>query len=108
MLPLYYFYWFRIDNKHMTEPWLDQALMDLSYMSVPFWRPLRIIPLENSDDLNDFFYIISNNIIISDLMFGKREDEGIPLYSLQQAEMNIYIYIVKFIYALRLELFLIS
>ena len=30
MLPPYYFYWFRIDNKHMTEPWLDQALMDSS------------------------------------------------------------------------------
>ena len=25
MLPPYYFYWFRIDNKHMTEPWLDSA-----------------------------------------------------------------------------------
>ena len=25
MLTTYYFYWFRIDNKHMTEPWLDQA-----------------------------------------------------------------------------------
>ena len=35
--------------------------------------------------------IVSNNIIISDLMFGKREEEGIPLYSLQQAEMIIYI-----------------
>jgi len=23
-------YWFRIDTKHMTEPWLDQALMDLA------------------------------------------------------------------------------
>ena len=28
MLPPNYFYWFRIDNKHMTEPWLDQALLD--------------------------------------------------------------------------------
>ena len=28
MLPPYYFYWFRIDNKHMAEPWMDQALMD--------------------------------------------------------------------------------
>jgi len=45
------------------------------------------------------------NIYIYIVKFGKREDEGIPLYSLQQAEMNIYIYIVKFIYALRLELF---
>ena len=34
MLPLYYFYWFRIDNKYMTEPWLDQALMDLAYRSL--------------------------------------------------------------------------
>ena len=33
MLPPYYFYWFRIDNKHMTEPWLDQALMDSAYRS---------------------------------------------------------------------------
>ena len=27
MLPPYCFYWFRIDNKHMTEPQLDEALM---------------------------------------------------------------------------------
>ena len=33
MLPPYYFYWFRIDNKHMTKPWLDQALMDSAYGS---------------------------------------------------------------------------
>ena len=33
MLPPYYFYWFRIDNKHVTESWLDQALIDLAYMS---------------------------------------------------------------------------
>ena len=33
MLPSYYFYWFRIDNKHMTEPWLDQALMYSAYRS---------------------------------------------------------------------------
>ena len=33
MLPPYYFYWFRIDNKHMTEPWLDQALMNSAYRS---------------------------------------------------------------------------
>ena len=33
MLPPQYFYWFRIDNKHMTEPWLDQALMDSAYRS---------------------------------------------------------------------------
>ena len=31
MLPPYNLYWFRIDNKHMTEPWLDQALMDSAY-----------------------------------------------------------------------------
>ena len=66
---------------------------------------LELFLLETQIFERFFFYIISNNIIISDLMFGKREDEGIPLYSLQQAEMNIYIYIVKFIYALRLELF---
>ena len=28
------FYWFRIDTKHMTEPWLGQALMDSAYSSV--------------------------------------------------------------------------
>ena len=28
MLPPCNFYWFRIDNKHMAEPWLDQALID--------------------------------------------------------------------------------
>ena len=28
MLPPDYFYWFRIDNKHKTEPWLDPALME--------------------------------------------------------------------------------
>ena len=27
------FYWYRIDNKHMTEPWLDQALMESVYKS---------------------------------------------------------------------------
>ena len=31
MLPSFNFYWFRIDNKHMTEPWLDQVLMDSAY-----------------------------------------------------------------------------
>ena len=34
MLPPYYFYWLRRDNKHMTEPWLDQALMDSTYRGV--------------------------------------------------------------------------
>ena len=33
-LPSYYFYWFRIDIKHMTEPWLDQAPMESAYRSV--------------------------------------------------------------------------
>jgi len=33
MLPLCNFYWFRIDTKHMTKPWLDQALMDSAYKS---------------------------------------------------------------------------
>ena len=33
MLSPYYFCWFRIDNKHMAEPWLDQALMDSAYKS---------------------------------------------------------------------------
>ena len=31
MLPPYNLYRFRIDNKHMTELWLDQALMELAY-----------------------------------------------------------------------------
>ena len=31
MLPPDYLYWIRIGNKHMTEPWLDQALMDSAY-----------------------------------------------------------------------------
>ena len=31
MLPPCNFYWFRIDTKHITEPWLDQTLMDLAY-----------------------------------------------------------------------------
>ena len=33
MLPPYYFYWFRIDTKHMTELWLYKALMDSAYYS---------------------------------------------------------------------------
>ena len=37
-----YFYWFRIDIKHMPEPWLDQGLMDSAYRSAPssmaWWR----------------------------------------------------------------------
>ena len=33
MLPPCNFYWFRIDNKHMVEPWLDQMLMDSAYRS---------------------------------------------------------------------------
>ena len=33
VIPPYYFYWFRIDSNHMTEPWLDQALMDPAYRS---------------------------------------------------------------------------
>ena len=32
-VPPYYFYWSRIDNKHMTEPWLDQTLMDSAFRS---------------------------------------------------------------------------
>ena len=44
MLPPYYFYWFRIDIKHMTEPSSDQVLIDSAYRSA-------IIPvvLENQD-----------------------------------------------------------
>ena len=33
MFPPYNFYWFRINTKHMAEPWLDQALMDSEYKS---------------------------------------------------------------------------
>ena len=38
MLLPYFFYWFRIDNKHMTEPWLDQSIM-LQYDTImnPLW-----------------------------------------------------------------------
>ena len=44
----YYFYWFRIDNKHMAEPWLDQALMCSAYRSdinnIPqFYEPASFI-----------------------------------------------------------------
>ena len=37
-----YFYWFRIDNKYMTEPWLDQALMDSAYRSVFFIKTKKL------------------------------------------------------------------
>ena len=33
MLPPCNFYWFRLDIKHMAEPWLDQALMCSAYKS---------------------------------------------------------------------------
>ena len=33
MFPPYNFYWFKINTKHMAEPWLDQALMDSAYKS---------------------------------------------------------------------------
>ena len=33
MFPPYNFYWFKINTKHMAEPWLDQALMDSEYKS---------------------------------------------------------------------------
>ena len=36
MLPPYNLYWFRIDNKHITEPWLDQALMKSAYKCVVY------------------------------------------------------------------------
>ena len=29
-----YLYWFRIDTKHITEPWLDQTLMESTYKCV--------------------------------------------------------------------------
>ena len=34
MFPPYYFYWFRLDNKHITKPRLDQALMDYGAISL--------------------------------------------------------------------------
>ena len=45
MLPPNLFYWFRIDNKHMTETWLDQALMDLACRSDFLCFPHFINPL---------------------------------------------------------------
>ena len=32
----------RIDNKHMTEPWLDQALMDSEYESNGDWVKIEL------------------------------------------------------------------
>ena len=55
MLPPYNFYWFRIDTKHMTEPWLDHAQMNSAYRSAPptlhcaiILRGLKRFFLENS------------------------------------------------------------
>ena len=45
MLPPYYFYWFRIDNKHMTEPWLDQALMKSAAYNLFWFLDVEIIDL---------------------------------------------------------------
>ena len=39
MLPQCNFYWFRIDTKHMTEPWLVQALMESAYKCDRFSSP---------------------------------------------------------------------
>ena len=39
MLPPYYFFWLRIDIKHMTETWLDQELMDSAYRSAAITTP---------------------------------------------------------------------
>ena len=44
VIPPYYFYWFRIDNRHMTEPWLDQALMDSAYRSGTTSVPRNALP----------------------------------------------------------------
>ena len=56
MLPLYYFSWFRIDNKHMTEPWLDQALMDSAYRSEPLEKVLELNPLYKPENYHVIFY----------------------------------------------------
>ena len=44
MLPPYNLYWFRIDNKHMTEPWLDQELMESAYKCALFYYFFIIVP----------------------------------------------------------------
>jgi len=49
MSPLNYFYWFRIDNKHMTEPWLDQVLMDSAYRNESL---LNVLSFDLKDILN--------------------------------------------------------
>ena len=65
MLPPNYFYWFRIDIKHMPEPWLDQALMDSAYRSAPSsmewwigstgnWRIPYIAHLTSPTGLNEY------------------------------------------------------
>ena len=46
MLPPQNFYWFRIDTKHMTEPWLDQALM--AYRTVPCDFVTHLICMKNT------------------------------------------------------------
>ena len=56
MLPPYYFFWFRIDNKHMTEPWLDQALMDVAYRSD---NGLRIMAFKY---IAPMIHLLTNNI----------------------------------------------
>ena len=49
MLPKYYFYWFRIENKHKAEPWLDQALMDTKVCTSEILIKIKI-NIEKSKD----------------------------------------------------------
>ena len=54
MLPPYHFYWFRIDIKHMTESWFDEALMDSEYRSADVKSTHLLIR-------SDSFYFILKN-----------------------------------------------
>ena len=56
MLPPYYFYWFRIDIKLMSDPWLDQALMASAYRS-EIVNDIRNIQLILKDIKNIELYI---------------------------------------------------
>ena len=70
MLPPYYFYWLRIDNKHMTEPWLDEALMDSVYRSGT--------SSYNSICFQLFVFVLfSFEIVYADKNVRKRKDEKI-------------------------------
>jgi len=71
MLPQYNFYWFRIDNKHMAEPWLNQRLMDSAYRSgTPppallhrFWPPAFLGSTQKKTEKKDGEEKIKDDII---------------------------------------------